>query len=133
MREQCRSLAKAVLTCKNVDTSSTANNIMNTFLNPGMSKLSDKLKATSYISRDGGIWTHDLQHPMLARYQATLHPDVLYLECKSKHFTLKTSIGDFKQEILLKKQWKLSNGKMFPYFCIRFNGATVLLHYNAVI
>ena len=26
-------------------------------------------------SRDGGIRTHDLQHPMLARYRATLHPE----------------------------------------------------------
>lgn len=25
--------------------------------------------------RSGGIRTHDLQHPMLARYQATLHPE----------------------------------------------------------
>lgn len=37
-----------------------------------------------------------------------------YLECKSKNFTLKTSISDFKEKIVLKKQWKLSNGKMFP-------------------
>ena len=29
--------------------------------------------------RDGGIWTHDLQHPMLARYQATLHPEYFCL------------------------------------------------------
>ena len=28
----------------------------------------------SLIGRDGGIRTHDLQHPMLARYRATLHP-----------------------------------------------------------
>jgi hypothetical protein len=27
-----------------------------------------------FLSRSGGIRTHDLQHPMLARYQATLHP-----------------------------------------------------------
>ena len=28
--------------------------------------------------RDGGIRTHDLQHPMLARYRATLHPELMY-------------------------------------------------------
>jgi hypothetical protein len=28
-----------------------------------------------FSSRDGGIRTHDLQHPMLARYRATLHPE----------------------------------------------------------
>jgi hypothetical protein len=28
-----------------------------------------------YFRRDGGIRTHDLQHPMLARYRATLHPE----------------------------------------------------------
>jgi hypothetical protein len=28
-----------------------------------------------FTSRSGGIRTHDLQHPMLARYQATLHPE----------------------------------------------------------
>ena len=28
-----------------------------------------------FPSRDGGIRTHDLQHPMLARYRATLHPE----------------------------------------------------------
>lgn len=28
------------------------------------------------ISRDGGIRTHDLQHPMLARYLATLQPEI---------------------------------------------------------
>ncbi len=36
--------------------------------------------------RSGGIRTHDLQHPMLARYQATLHPELLmqikHLDCK---------------------------------------------------
>jgi hypothetical protein len=30
---------------------------------------------TLALSRDGGIRTHDLQHPMLARYRATLHPE----------------------------------------------------------
>jgi hypothetical protein len=28
-----------------------------------------------FFCRSGGIRTHDLQHPMLARYQATLHPE----------------------------------------------------------
>ena len=30
-----------------------------------------------FSSRDGGIRTHDLQHPMLARYRATLHPEIV--------------------------------------------------------
>jgi hypothetical protein len=29
--------------------------------------------------RDGGIRTHDLLHPMQARYQAALHPECLQL------------------------------------------------------
>jgi hypothetical protein len=31
-----------------------------------------------------------------------------------------------KEKIVLKKQWKLSNGKMFPYFCDRFTSARII-------
>lgn len=50
----------------------------------------------------------------------------IYLGCKSKHFTLKTSISTFKVKKLLKNSWKLSNGKMFPYFCIRFTSMHII-------
>jgi hypothetical protein len=36
-----------------------------------------------FFGRSGRIRTYDLQHPMLARYQATLHPDELCHKCKS--------------------------------------------------
>ncbi len=43
--------------------------------------------------RDGGIRTHDLQHPMLARYRATLHPDKLYYSNNLPEFSSGRDIG----------------------------------------
>ncbi len=38
--------------------------------------LTFRLKTFKLNGRDEKIRTSDLQHPMLARYRATLHPDV---------------------------------------------------------
>ena len=56
------------------------------------------------LGRSGRIRTYDLQHPMLARYQATLHPE---------------GIGGTKVEENLEKMQDLAN---FFDFCENSNG-----------